>query len=69
MSRFQTSGADIVLASFPINNWTPDDLIQEIGRLDVGPPVLIHDPFGTIEAVNPAKARCVSGYHRPAGSG
>jgi DNA-binding NtrC family response regulator len=43
------SGADAILASFPISDWTPAGLLEEIQRVNPSIPVLIHDPGGSAE--------------------
>ena len=42
-------GADAILASFPIAEWTPAGLLEEIQRVNRRIPVLIHEPAGTAE--------------------
>jgi DNA-binding NtrC family response regulator len=42
-------GADAILASFPISDWTPAGLLEEIQRVNPRIPVLIHDPGGSAE--------------------
>jgi len=47
LSYLKTTGADVVLASFPLADWTPGELLEEVQRGDSRIPVLIHDPEGT----------------------
>jgi DNA-binding NtrC family response regulator len=47
LSHLKTTGADVILASFPLADWTPAELLEEIQRGDSRIPVLIHDPEGT----------------------
>jgi DNA-binding NtrC family response regulator len=47
LSHLKTTGADVILASFPLVDWTPAELLEEIQRGDSRIPVLIHDPEGT----------------------
>jgi DNA-binding NtrC family response regulator len=43
----RAAGADLVLVSFPIENWSAHEFLEEIQRLNPKIPVLIHDPDGT----------------------
>jgi DNA-binding NtrC family response regulator len=47
LDHLRTAGADAVLASLPVEGWTPGELLEEIQRIDTRLPVLIHDPGGT----------------------
>ncbi len=47
LSHLRTMGADVILASFPLADWTPAELLEEIQRVDSRTPVLIHDPEAT----------------------
>ena len=49
LEHLRLSGADAILASFPIPNWTPAELFEEIQRVNSRIPVLIHEPGGTAE--------------------
>ena len=49
LEHVRLSGADAILASFPIAEWTPAGLLEEIQRLNRRIPVLIHEPAGTAE--------------------
>ena len=49
LEHLRLSGADAILASFPIAEWTPAGLLEEIQRVNPRIPVLIHEPGGTAE--------------------
>jgi DNA-binding NtrC family response regulator len=49
LDHLRLSGADAILASFPIPEWTPAELLEEIQRVNPRIPVLIHEPGGTAE--------------------
>ncbi|MCX6634395.1 MAG: sigma-54 dependent transcriptional regulator [Acidobacteria bacterium] len=49
LSHLKATGADVILASFPLADWTPAELLEEIQRGDSRIPVLIHDPEGTAD--------------------
>ncbi len=42
-------GADLVVASFPLEGWLPHEFLEEVQRLNPLTPVVIHDPTGTPE--------------------
>ena len=47
LAHLKAKGADVVLASCPLADWTPAELLEEIQRVDSRVPVLIHAPEGT----------------------
>jgi DNA-binding NtrC family response regulator len=49
LDHLRLSGADAILASFPIPEWTPAELLEEIQRVNPRIPVLIHEPGGRAE--------------------
>jgi DNA-binding NtrC family response regulator len=49
LDHLRLSGADAILASFPIAEWTPAGLLEEVQRVNSRIPVLIHEPGGTAE--------------------
>ena len=49
LEHVRLSGADAILASFPISEWKPAELLEEIQRVNPRIPVLIHEPGGTAE--------------------
>ena len=49
LDRLRLSGAAAILVSFPIPEWTPAELLEEIQRVNPRIPVLIHEPGGTAE--------------------
>ena len=51
ISRFRMGRYDALLASFPCQGWTPDELLEEAQRVAPGVPVVIHDPTLTDDAV------------------
>jgi DNA-binding NtrC family response regulator len=49
LEHLRLSGSDAILASFPISEWTPAELLEEIQRVNPRIPVLIHEPGGRAE--------------------
>lgn len=47
LAHLKSAGADAILASFPLPDWTPAEFLEEIQRVDPRTPVLIHDPEAT----------------------
>ena len=50
-SRFRMGRYDALLASFPCESWTPEELLEEAQRVGPGLPVVIHDPSLNDDAV------------------
>lgn len=61
MERLRTSSYDAVVAAFPMEDWTPDELIEESGRVNAMIPVIIRDRTGSMaDAVRLVK---LGAYH------
>ena len=51
LSHLRASPFDAVVARFPLPDWTPDELLEEIKRIDPSVHVLIADPRGGVADV------------------
>jgi len=61
MERLRTASYDAVVAAFPMEDWTPDELIEESGRVNAMIPVIIRDRTGSMaDAVRLVK---LGAYH------
>ena len=49
IERLQTSHADAVLVRLPCNDWTADEALEQIQRIDAAVPVILCDAEGTLE--------------------
>jgi DNA-binding NtrC family response regulator len=49
IERLQTSHADAVLVRRPCNDWTADEALEQIQRIDAAVPVILCDAEGTLE--------------------
>ena len=49
LSLLRTSTFDVVLANFPVPDWTAEELLEEIERINSLVPVVIRDQRGTLE--------------------
>jgi DNA-binding NtrC family response regulator len=50
VDRLRDSGADLVLANFPIPDWTPEEVLERVRRVNSATPVIIRDPLLTSTA-------------------
>lgn len=48
LDRLRGSGWDAVLACFPLAGWTPDELLEEVQRINALLPVVIRDAEGSL---------------------
>jgi DNA-binding NtrC family response regulator len=48
LSLLESSRFDILFASFPLPEWTPAELLEEIQRINAFLPVIVRDPGGTL---------------------
>jgi DNA-binding NtrC family response regulator len=49
IARLQTSHADAVLVRLPCDDWTADEALEQIQRIDAAVPVILCDAEGTLE--------------------